>query len=246
MPFDFLKGEILLIDKPLRWTSFDAVNKIKILIRKKLSEATPGEKPKFKVGHAGTLDPLASGLLIICTGKQTKNIDLYQAQEKEYTGTFLLGATTPSFDLEKEIDVHYPTEHITAELIREAAITFTGPQAQTPPAFSAIKVGGKRAYKLARAGKEALIEARQVIISEFEITAIRMPEVDFRVVCSKGTYIRSLARDFGIALQSGAHLIALRRTRIGSYPIDKAMTIEEFEKSCATAELSVKKSGPSF
>jgi tRNA pseudouridine55 synthase len=245
MPFDFLRGEILLIDKPLRWTSFDAVNKIKILIRKRLSEANPGkERPKFKVGHAGTLDPLASGLLIICTGKQTKNIDLYQAQEKEYTGTFLLGATTPCFDLEKEIDAHYPTEHITEELIRKAALQFTGMQAQTPPVFSAVKVGGKRAYKLARAGREAVIEARQVMISEFEITAIRMPEVDFRVVCSKGTYIRSLARDFGLALQSGAHLIALRRTRIGSYTIDKAMTLEEFEKSCALSQPTTENPAP--
>jgi tRNA pseudouridine55 synthase len=233
---DFIRGEVLLIDKPYRWTSFDAVNKVKYLIRRKLNEAAIDKtlKPKFKVGHAGTLDPLATGLLIICTGKETKNIDSYQSQEKEYTGTFLLGATTPCFDLEKEVDARFPTDHITESLIRESTASFTGLQDQVPPLFSAIKIDGRRAYKYARAGQEAEIKSRQVTISEFDITAIRMPEVDFRVVCSKGTYIRSLARDFGLALDSGAHLIALRRTRIGNYRVDNAQSIEEFESRCSS------------
>jgi tRNA pseudouridine55 synthase len=239
MPLDFLAGEILLIDKPYRWTSFDAVNKIKILIRKKITETIPNRKdrPDFKVGHAGTLDPLATGLLIVCTGKQTKNIDTYQAQEKEYTGTFMLGATTPCFDLEKEIDARYPFEHITEEQIHTAAKTFTGDQDQVPPLFSALKVGGKRAYKIARAGKDARMEARQIQIPVFEITAIRLPEVDFRLVCSKGTYVRSLARDFGASLDSGAHLIALRRTRIGDYTIDKALSMDAFEIMCLNPQI---------
>ena len=227
-PFDFQTGEVLLIDKPYRWTSFDAVNKIKFSIRHKLS--TPGEaKVKIKVGHAGTLDPLATGLLIVCTGKETKNIDSYQAQEKEYTGTFRLGATTPCFDLEQEVDHTYPTAHISEAMIRQAAIDFTGVQEQIPPAFSAVKKEGKRAYKLARAGQEVVLQARTIEIKEFEITDIRMPDIDFRIVCTKGTYIRSMARDFGLALDSGAHLIALRRTRIGSFNVEKALCISDFE-----------------
>ncbi len=184
------------------------------------------------MGHAGTLDPLATGLLIVCTGKETKNIDLYQAQEKEYTGTFRLGATTPCFDLEKEVDFHFPTAHITESLILEAATKFVGTQEQIPPLFSAIKIGGKRAYKLARAGKEAEIKSRTITISEFEITAINGQDVSFRVICSKGTYIRSLARDMGLALNSGAHLTALCRTRIGTYVLSDALTIETFEEQC--------------
>jgi tRNA pseudouridine55 synthase len=232
--FDFPSGEVLLINKPYGWTSFDAVNKIKILIRKKLKESQVDKtaKPKIKVGHAGTLDPLATGLLIVCTGKETPNIDSYQAQEKEYTGTFLLGSTTPSFDLEKEVDAVFPTEHITESAIREAARTFVGLQDQVPPLFSALKVGGRRAYKIARAGKKAEIPARQVTISEFEITAVRLPEVDFRLVCSKGTYIRSLARDFGIKLGSGAHLTALCRTRIGGFLLKDSLIMDEFEVLC--------------
>jgi tRNA pseudouridine55 synthase len=246
MPLDFLAGEILLIDKPYRWTSFDAVNKIKILIRKKIAETIPDrkERPNFKVGHAGTLDPLATGLLIVCTGKQTKNLDAYQAQEKEYTGTLLLGATTPCFDLEKEIDAHYPFEHITEAQIHTVAQSFTGNQEQVPPLFSALKIGGKRAYKIARAGKDVRMEARQIQIPVFEITAIRLPEVDFRLVCSKGTYVRSLARDFGVSLGSGAHLIALRRTRIGNYSIDKALSMDAFEALCSSyGAMSTKAAG---
>jgi tRNA pseudouridine55 synthase len=232
--FDFPKGEVLLIDKPYQWTSYDAVNKIKILIRMKLKTLAvdPSLKPKIKVGHAGTLDPLATGLLIICTGKETPNLDSYQAQEKEYTGTIMLGATTASFDLEKEIDVHFPFDHITEPMIREAALKFTGLQDQVPPLFSALRVGGRRAYKIARSGKKAEIPARQITISEFEITGINLPEVHFRLVCSKGTYIRALARDFGLALNSGAHLTALCRTRIGSFRLTNAMSMIQFEARC--------------
>ncbi|HXC05883.1 MAG TPA: tRNA pseudouridine(55) synthase TruB [Bacteroidia bacterium] len=226
--FDFQGGEVLLIDKPLSWTSFDAVNKIKYTVKRLLT--TPeGGKVKIKVGHAGTLDPLATGLLIICTGKETKNIDRYQAQEKEYTGTFCLGATTPCFDLEKEVDATFPIAHITESRIVQTAVAFTGIQEQVPPLFSAIKHEGKRAYQLARAGKEVELKARTIEIKEFEITGIRMPLVDFRIVCTKGTYIRSIARDFGLALDSGAHLTALRRIRIGSFSVEKACTIGEFE-----------------
>lgn len=223
--FDFPAGEVLLIDKPLEWTSFDAVNKIRWLIRQKY-------KIKLKVGHAGTLDPLATGLLIICTGKFTKRIDEFQAQEKEYTGTFVIGATTPSFDLEHEIDQRYPVAHITDELIRETAVKLTGDIEQIPPMFSAIKVDGKRAYKSARKGEETIMPARQVNVREFEITRIERKEetieIDFRISCSKGTYIRSLARDFGTELNSGAYLSALRRTRIGNFKVEDAMTIEGF------------------
>ncbi len=183
----------------------------------------------LKIGHAGTLDPLATGLLIVCTGKQTKNIEQYQAQEKEYTGTFYIGATTPCYDREKEIDAYYPTEHISDELIYTTTKQFIGKIQQTPPLFSAIKIGGKRAYKIARAGETAEIKPKEITITEFEITRIAIPEVDFRVVCGKGTYIRSLAHDFGRALNSGAHLTALCRTRIGNYQLANAITIEEFE-----------------
>jgi tRNA pseudouridine55 synthase len=235
--FDFPAGEVLLINKPYGWTSFDAVNKIKILIRKKLREkqVDKGAKPKIKVGHAGTLDPLATGLLIVCTGKETKNLDSYQAQEKEYTGTFRLGATTPSFDLEKEIDAVFPTDHLTEALLLEAARKFVGLQDQVPPLFSALKVGGRRAYKIARAGKKAEIPARQITIREFEITGIQLPDVHFRLVCSKGTYIRALARDFGLALSSGAHLTALCRTRIGTFELKDSLGMEEFEALCSAS-----------
>lgn len=228
---DFREGEVLLIRKPLKWTSFQVVNKLKYIIKNQESKTKSKDNPKLKIGHAGTLDPLATGLLIVCTGKQTKNIESYQAQEKEYTGTFYIGATTPCFDMEKEIDAHFPTEHITDKLIYETTKKFIGTIEQTPPLFSAIKIDGKRAYDIARAGKTAEIKPKQITISEFEITCINLPEVDFRVVCSKGTYIRSLARDFGIALNSGAHLAALCRTRIGTYKLKDVMSIEEFEKS---------------
>lgn len=226
---DFRIGEVLLINKPLTWTSFQLVNKMKWLIKHHPSLLLEGKKIQPKIGHAGTLDPLATGLLIVCTGKQTKNIESYQAQEKEYTGTFYIGATTPCYDMEKPIDRHYPTEHITDELIQETTKQFTGTILQTPPLFSAIKINGKRAYDIARAGETAEIKSKEITISVFEITRIAIPEVDFRVVCSKGTYIRSLARDFGEALKSGAHLTALCRTRIGEYKLSEAMGIEEFE-----------------
>jgi tRNA pseudouridine55 synthase len=178
-----------------------------------------------KVGHAGTLDPLATGVMIVCVGSFTKKIEQYQAQEKEYTGTFMLGATTPSFDLEKQTDETFPIEHITEKQIYDVAQSFVGVQEQIPPHFSAVKVDGKRAYLLARAGEEPEIKPKQITISEFEITRIALPEVDFRVVCSKGTYIRSIARDFGQRLESGAHLTALRRTRIGEFKVEKAIQV---------------------
>jgi len=246
--YNFQKGEVILINKPLTWTSFQLVNKMKYLIKKSevqcpksddealnpqssiLNPKSSFQNPKLKIGHAGTLDPLATGLLIVCTGKQTKNIEQYQAQEKEYTGTFCLGATTPCYDLEKAIDAHYPTEHITDELIYETTKQFTGTIEQTPPLFSAIKINGKRAYDIARAGQTAEIKPKTITITEFTITRIAMPFVDFNVVCSKGTYIRSLARDFGLALKSGAHLTALCRTRIGDYKLENALSLESFEK----------------
>jgi tRNA pseudouridine55 synthase len=227
---DFRAGEVLLINKPFKWTSFQLVNKMKWLLKNHPSLIVDGKRTQAKIGHAGTLDPLATGLLIVCTGKQTKNIEQYQAQEKEYTGTFYIGATTPCYDLEKEIDAYYPTEHITDELIYATTKQFIGKIQQTPPLFSAIKIEGKRAYDIARAGETAEIKSREVTISEFEITRIELPAVDFRVVCSKGTYIRSLARDFGLALHSGGHLTALCRTRIGGYKLEAAMSIEAFEK----------------
>jgi tRNA pseudouridine55 synthase len=228
--YNFRSGEVLLIHKPLTWTSFQVVNKMKYLIKHHPSLFFEGKRIQPKIGHAGTLDPLATGLLIVCTGKQTKNIEQYQAQEKEYTGTFYLGATTPCFDLEKEIDARYPIEHLTEELIYRTTLQFTGTIQQTPPLYSAIKIDGKRAYDLARAGQTAEIKSKEITISEFKITRISLPEVDFKVVCSKGTYIRSLARDFGLALQSGAHLTALCRTRIGTYHLQEAMHLEEFEQ----------------
>lgn len=227
---DFRTGEVLMIHKPLKWTSFQVVNKMKYLIKHHPSLLVDGKRVQPKIGHAGTLDPLATGLLIVCTGKQTKNIERYQAQEKEYTGTFYLGATTPCFDLEKEVDATFPTEHITDDMIRETTRQFVGVIEQVPPLFSAIKIDGKRAYDIARAGKTAEVKAKTIEIKEFEITRIALPEVDFRVVCSKGTYIRSLARDFGLALGSGAHLTALCRTRIGEFKLSEAMSLEKFEE----------------
>ncbi len=219
---DFKDGQVLLIDKPLEWTSFQVVNKLRWHIKKHFN------LKKIKVGHAGTLDPLATGLLIICTGKQTKSIETYQGQIKEYTGTFTIGSTTPSYDLETEINETYPVEHITSELIHETTSKFIGKIQQKPPIFSAIKKDGKRLYELARAGKTTEIKSREIEIKEFEITNIEFPKAEFRVVCSKGTYIRSLAHDFGIALNSGAHLSSLRRTKIGDFSVDKAQSIDEF------------------
>lgn len=223
-PEDYLNGQILLIDKPLKWSSFQAVNKLKYTLINKLKLPK-----KFKIGHAGTLDPLASGLLIVCTGKFTKRITEIQAQAKEYTGTFHIGATTPSYDLETEIDATFPTEHITDELIEKARLSFVGEIDQKPPVFSAIKKDGKRLYEHARAGEEVEIAHRKTTIHEFELTRIALPEIDFRVVCSKGTYIRSLAFDFGAALQSGAHLTALRRTKIGEFSVENAILVTDFE-----------------
>jgi tRNA pseudouridine55 synthase len=222
MAFDFYNGEVLLVDKPYTWSSFQAVNKLKHTIKHHPSLLVEGQKVKPKIGHAGTLDPLATGLLIVCSGKKTKTINDLMGLDKEYTGTFVLGATTPCYDLEKPVDKNYPTEHITTELIQNAVKQFSGDIEQVPPLFSAIMVEGKRAYTLARAGEDIELKARTVTIYEFEITRIALPEVDFRIVCSKGTYIRSIARDFGLALNSGAHLSALRRTRIGSFTVNNA------------------------
>lgn len=219
---DFKNGQVLLIDKPLEWTSFQAVNKLRWAIRKAY------DIKKIKVGHAGTLDPLATGLLVICTGKMTKQIKTFQGQEKEYTGTFVLGSTTPSYDLETEINEHFPTEHISDSLIHGATEKFIGKIQQYPPVFSAIKKDGKRLYEFARKGEDVEIKSREVEISEFEITKIDVNTLEFRVICSKGTYIRSLANDFGKALDSGAHLSALRRTRIGNFKVEDALTPEAF------------------
>ncbi|MCU0437659.1 MAG: tRNA pseudouridine(55) synthase TruB [Raineya sp.] len=213
---DFEKGEVLLIDKPLGWTSFQALKKLRYQLKIK------------KIGHAGTLDPLATGLLILCTGKKTKEIDSYQAQEKEYTGTFVLGKTTPSIDLETDFDAEYDITHLNIENISSVIPQFIGEIDQTPPIFSAIKQDGKRLYELARKGQETDIKSRKILITELEFTdTSRFPEVDFRVVCSKGTYIRSLARDIGIALGAGAYLKALCRTRIGEFKLEDAWQIQD-------------------
>ena len=209
------EGSIILVDKPLEWTSFDVVNKLRYALKIK------------KIGHAGTLDPLASGLLILCTGKMTKQIDKYQAQEKEYTGKLILGKTTPSFDLETEVDSETDISHLKEDDIYPVTEKFTGTIHQIPPAYSAIKVKGKRAYESARKGETIQLKSREVEISVFEITGVNLPEISFRVVCSKGTYIRSLVRDFGEALGVGAYLSELRRTRIGDFTVDQAKTIEE-------------------
>ena len=222
---DFLDGQVLLVDKPLEWTSFQVVNKVRWHIRQAFN------LKKIKVGHAGTLDPLATGLLVICTGKMTKQIDTFQGQIKTYTGTLVLGSTTPSYDLETAIDQTFPTAHITTELIHNATGQFIGEIDQFPPIFSALKKEGKRLYEFARAGEEVKIDSRKVTVTEFKILAIKDTEVDFSVTCSKGTYIRSLAHDFGKALESGAHLTALRRTKIGAYNVEDAVSIDEFISS---------------
>ncbi len=214
---DYQNGQVLLIDKPLEWTSFQVVNKLRWHIRKRFNIK------KIKVGHAGTLDPLATGLLIICTGKFTKKIEGYQGQIKEYTGEITLGATTPSYDLETAVEKTFPVSHISDELIYATTKEFIGEIDQIPPIFSAIKKDGKRLYELAREGKTTIIKSRKITISTFEITKIELPKVTFRVVCSKGTYIRSLAYDFGKALNSGAHLSGLRRTKIGDFKVNGAL-----------------------
>ena len=220
----FLAGQVLLIDKPLGWTSFDLVKKMKNLIRTKFS------LKKIKVGHAGTLDPLATGLLIVCTGKFTKRISEVQGQAKIYTGEITLGGATPSYDLETEIDTQYETSHITKELIQDTALLFTGEIDQKPPIFSALKRDGERLYKKARRGENIEIKARKVSVHSFRITAIEMPKISFEIMCSKGTYIRSIAHDFGAALDSGAHLSKLCRTAIGDYKLQDAFDIISFEK----------------
>lgn len=220
----FEQGQVLLIDKPLHWSSFQAVNKIKWLIKKHY-----GLK-KIKVGHAGTLDPLATGLLLICTGKMTKSIAELQGQQKQYTGSIYLGATTPSYDLETEIDQNFDISTITLEQIQEVKSQFIGNIMQVPPIFSALKKDGKRLYEHARKGEQVDIPAREIHIESLEFTSIELPIIDFKVDCSKGTYIRSLAFDIGVALQNGAHLTSLRRTKIGLYDVKHALSIDEFEQ----------------
>lgn len=222
---NYQAGQVLLIDKPLNWTSFQAVNKLRWEIRQAFNIK------KIKVGHAGTLDPLATGLLVICTGKMTKQINTFQGQIKEYTGTIVLGSTTPSYDLETEINQTFETSHITEALINETTQQFIGEIDQFPPVFSALKKEGKRLYEYARAGEEVEINSRKITIQDFKITKIDGLNIDFKVVCSKGTYIRSLAHDFGKALQSGGHLSALRRTKIGDFDVNDGLTIEDFIKN---------------
>lgn len=218
----FLEGQLLLIEKPLEWTSFQLVNKIRWAIRK-----TYGIK-KIKVGHAGTLDPLATGLMLICTGKMTKQINQFMGMDKTYSGTFRLGATTPSYDLETAVSNSTPIDHITSALLEEVRHTFLGKIQQKPPLHSAIKKDGKRLYTIARAGETIEIPSREVTITSFDLTNINLPDIDFLVSCSKGTYIRSLAHDFGQTLNCGAHLVALRRTAIGNYTLTDSLTLDTF------------------
>lgn len=218
----FVSGKLLLIDKDLNWTSFDAVNKLRYEIKRKLN------LKKIKVGHAGTLDPLATGLLIICTGKFTKKLNELQGLTKEYTGTITLGATTPSYDLETEIDKSYDISSLKEENIIKTAQSFIGSSLQTPPIYSAKRIDGKKAYEMARKGEDVKMKQQEVVIDEFEITTINLPNVDFRIVCSKGTYIRSIAHDFGKKLNNGAHLSTLRRTKIGDYNVSDALTVSQF------------------
>lgn len=220
---NFTEGEILYFDKPLRWTSFDLVNKVRNIVRYKL-----GLK-KMKIGHAGTLDPLATGVMIVCTGRATKKIESFQYQTKEYVATLKLGSTTPSFDLETEIDAEYPTEHITEDLLRSTLKNFIGSIQQIPPTYSAVKINGKRAYEYARKGQDVEIKPKTLVIDEIELVSFSDNEAKIRVVCSKGTYIRALARDIGQALNSGAHLIGLQRTRIGEVTLSDCRTLEQFE-----------------
>lgn len=230
---NFIEGEILYFNKPLTWTSFGLVAKVRYLLSKK-----QGVK-KLKVGHAGTLDPLASGVMIICTGKATKRIEEFQYQTKEYIATLRLGATTPSFDLEKEIDATYPTEHITRESVEEALKNFIGCIQQVPPVFSACKIDGERAYDLARKGKEVELKPKTLVIDEIELLDYHLPEIKIRVVCSKGTYIRALARDIGQALKSGAHLTGLVRTRVGEITLDRCLEIDNFQDWLDKQEIEI-------
>ena len=228
---DYIAGEILYFNKPLTWTSFNLVNRVRGVLSRHL-----GVK-KLKVGHAGTLDPLATGVMILCTGKATKLIESFQYQTKEYIATLQLGATTPSFDLEKEIDATYPTDHITEDLVRSTLQQFVGTIEQIPPTFSAVKIDGKRAYQYAREGMEVEIKPKTLVIDEIELIDCQLPSITIRVVCSKGTYIRALARDIGLALQSGAHLTALKRTRIGDITLDQCLEYEDFVQQLANKNI---------
>ena len=228
---NFFEGEVLYFDKPLKWTSFAVVNKVRYLLSKKM------HVKKIKVGHAGTLDPLATGVMIICTGKATKRIEELQSGTKEYYATIRLGATTPSYDLEKPIDATYPTEHITREMVEQVLERFKGTIEQVPPTFSACKVDGKRAYEMARKGNEVELKPKTLVIDEIELTECNLPDITIRVVCSKGTYIRALARDIGEALQSGGHLTALRRTRVGDYKVEDCLNPEKFTEWLDKAEI---------
>lgn len=225
MIFDFVEGEVLLVDKALTWTSFDVVKSLRNTILKSLNQ-----RRKIKVGHAGTLDPLATGLLIVCTGKKTKSIDQYQAADKVYEGIITLGATTPSYDLEKEVDQTFDVAHISEADILAAAKTFEGDIEQVPPMFSAIRINGKRAYHYAREDQEVELKKRQIHLDYFKVTKIEMPDVHFEIKCSKGTYIRSIARDFGLELNNGAHLKSLRRTAIGDFKVDDALSVDKIKE----------------
>lgn len=230
---NFITGEILYIDKPLGWTSFDAVKRLRGAVMRRMGVR------KFKVGHAGTLDPLATGVMIVCTGKATKRIEELQAGVKEYIATVALGATTPSFDLETEIDATYPIEHIDRQLVEAALKRFVGRIEQVPPAYSACKVDGKRAYSMARKGKEVELKPKVLVIDEIELIDYKLAEITIRVVCSKGTYIRALARDIGEALGSGAHLKALRRTRVGDVDISRCLSVADAVEMIANAEVEM-------
>lgn len=229
---DFISGELICIDKPLGWTSFDAVKRVRGAIQRRL------HVKKFKVGHAGTLDPLATGVLLICTGRATRKIDELQSGDKEYVATIRLGATTPSFDLETEVDATYPWEHISREDVERVLPTFTGRIMQVPPVFSAVKVEGKRAYNLARKGEEVELKAKPLEIKEMELLSFDAPDMVVRIVCSKGTYIRALARDLGRALGSGAHLTSLKRTRVGKVRIENCLSVDDAVKKISETELS--------
>ena len=230
---DFLAGHTLLIDKPLGWTSFDVVKRVRGILTRRY-----GVK-RFKVGHAGTLDPLATGVMLVCTGRATKEIDTLQAGVKEYVATMTLGATTPSFDLETEIDATYPTGHITEELVRHTLGRFVGTIEQVPPAYSACKVDGKRAYALARKGKDVELKPKILVIDSIELLSFAPDSIEVRVVCGKGTYIRALARDIGQALGSGAHLTALRRTRVGDALIDNCLTVDQVAELIRTTDIEM-------
>jgi len=222
---DFINGKVLLFNKPLYWTSYDLVNKIKAILRHSL------KLKKIRIGHAGTLDPLATGLMIICTGKETRNIETYQAQPKEYIARITLGSVTPSYDLETDLSAHFPTDHINTQLIEETLRGFKGIQLQIPPDYSARFVGGTRAYKLARKGEPVALKPREITIYDIELRSVNMPLIELRVVCSKGTYIRSLARDIGERMHSGAHLSGLIRTAIGDFSLEQALSIDQFERN---------------